>query len=262
MPYDHCKKAGNQGDVVKHVALVAAARHALAATSGKFSYVDAFAGRAGSLLLPGGEWMHGIGRLDRTAPVQSPDLRDWLGLYLARPQLVGSRYPGSALMVWDVATSAGRSISMTLWDISEAAVKDLKQVFPKQRIFHSPVDPSAKAVRQADFLFIDPPAADDEWSTLRNLMACGKHMLAWMPVNAAVRRGSVGPSARSDQQHEKVQALEGVSGTRVLWARGGRTIGCLLAYRSSAEGIAAIRLAVDEVVSRCNWPFREVFHTP
>lgn len=44
-PYDHQTKAGNQGDVVKHPALVAALHGLLVEHEGVFRYADSFAGR-------------------------------------------------------------------------------------------------------------------------------------------------------------------------------------------------------------------------
>ena len=260
MAYDHRAKAGNQGDVVKHVALIAMARHALDATRSVFRYADAFAGPAGSLLLPGGEWVNGIGKVNRLGEVNSQDVRRWIAWYLARPQLVGSRYPGSALIVSDVASEANSLNEMTLWDISCDAVADLRNVFPTHNIVHEPVDASHHAIGGADFLFIDPPALAEQWGLVMSLMAHGKRMLAWLPINAAVTPGSVKASALSEDQFRQVSALPSTYRTRVLWARGGRTIGCLLVYRASVEAAESVRAAVDEVVSVCSWTHKDVKH--
>jgi hypothetical protein len=260
MAYDHRAKAGNQGDVVKHVALFAMARHAIDATRSVFRYADAYAGPAGSVLLPGGEWVHGVGKVNRSGELNSPDVLRWIRWYLARPQLVGSRYPGSALIVSDIATEAERSHEMTLWDISCDAVADLRDVFPGQNIVHEPVDASHRAIRTADFLFIDPPALAEQWASVLSLMAHGKGMLAWLPINAAVNPGSVKESTLSKEQLKQVSALPSTYRTRVLWARGGRTIGCLLVYRASAEAAASVRAAIDEVVSLCSWTRKDTEH--
>jgi hypothetical protein len=43
-PYDHHEKAGNEGDVVKHVALIAALRAVVGEAKGsEFAYADTFA---------------------------------------------------------------------------------------------------------------------------------------------------------------------------------------------------------------------------
>ena len=159
MAYDHRTKAGNQGDVVKHVALLAAVRHAFDVTHSTFRYADAYAGPAGSLLLPNGEWSSGIGKLNRSAEVRSADVGRWIRWYLARPQLVGSRYPGSALIVSDAAAEVRKPLAMSLWDISAEAVADLKQIFPNHTVLHASVDASAEAIGSADLLFVDSSSA-------------------------------------------------------------------------------------------------------
>ena len=260
MAYNHRTKAGNQGDVVKHVALLAVARQVLKSIPRTLRYVDAFAGPAGSLLLPGGEWSQGIGKLKRTIEPSSPDVASWARWYLARPQLVGLRYPGSALIVADAAAEARKGIAMTLWDISEDAVNDLHAVFPEQTVIHASVDPAHEAVRSADFLFIDPPASAEPWPVVRELLALGSHLLAWLPINVAVVDHTVRNSALAEAQLQAVRQLPGTFSTRVLWAHDGRTIGCLLVYRSTSEAITAIRAAVTEVVGLCSWPRKDIGH--
>jgi len=260
MPYDHRTKAGNQGDVVKHVALLAAVRHAIDGARSPFRYADAFAGPAGSLLLPGGEWTSGIGKVARFAEARSVDVAVWLQWYLARPQLVGTRYPGSSLIVSDAAARAKKRVVMTLWDISCDAVADLKQVFPDQAVIHSSVEASHDAIRSADLLFVDPPALADQWALVLGLMEYGRHMLAWLPINVGIVGGSPQVSSIAEDQFKQVSALPSTFSTRVLWAHGGRTIGCLLAYRSSTEGVTSIRAAVDEVVDLCSWTRKDIEH--
>ena len=80
MTYDHRIKAGNQGDVVKHVDLLAAVRHAIDVAPSTLLYADAYAGPTGSLLLPGGGWSSGIGKLNRSAEPRSVDVGRWIRL--------------------------------------------------------------------------------------------------------------------------------------------------------------------------------------
>lgn len=260
MAYDHRLKAGNQGDVVKHVALLAVVRSCLGGTSRLLNYVDAFAGPAGSLLLPGGEWGRGVGRLNRAAAVESPHVGSWIRWYLARPQLTGSRYPGSALVVSDAAVEAGMPVSMTLWDISEAVVADLRAVFPKQTVLHRPVDPAHPSVNNADLLFVDPPGLAEQWPLVLELLQRGRTMLAWLPINVAIVNRKVRLSSLAEEQLDAVRHLAATAATRVLWAHGGRTIGCLLVYRCAPAAVANLRQAVTQVVSLCAWPRQEIEH--
>src|SRR5688572_13202069 len=122
MRYDHRIHAGNKGDVVKHVALVAALRTAMEANRRRsFRYADAFAGPSGTTLRRTGEWVRGIGSVDRGKRPRSRDVRSWLSWYLPRPILPGGRYPGSALIAADVAASLGKRLTMNLWDTSNEA---------------------------------------------------------------------------------------------------------------------------------------------
>jgi len=61
--YDHHKKAGNQGDIVKHPALVAAIAEVVDPAAGVFRYADTFAAYAWNPLIKGHEWQKGIGRV-------------------------------------------------------------------------------------------------------------------------------------------------------------------------------------------------------
>lgn len=265
--YDHSSHAGNQGDVVKHVALLAALRIALEEGSRRLRYVDAFAGPSGSILLPGGEWLRGIGSVNRATSFRSPDVKAWFQWYLARPTVIGSRYPGSSLIAADVATHAGKAVNMTLWDTSPQVIADLRNVFGNQAVVHAGVDANSRSIREADFLFVDPPGIASpakpffpEWPLLLRLLAQGRHMLAWLPVNVTVVRRVAKVSSRSEDQLQEVRDLKGTAVTRVLWAHGGRTIGCYLVYRTTPKAVDAIQQGVMEVVSLCKWPRKEVCH--
>jgi hypothetical protein len=164
------------------------------------------------------------------------------------------------LIVADAAVRARKNLAMTLWDISADAAADLRQTFPNHRVVHASVDPSDDAVRAADFLFIDPPELAEQWPLVLGLMCSGRHMLAWLPINVAIVARSVRISSLAEAQLESVRRLPHTSATRVPWARGGRTIGCLLVYRSTAEAVASIRAAVAEVVDLCSWSRKDIEH--
>ena len=159
--YDHHKKAGNQGDVVKHIALIAALDKVVHNHRGPvFRYADIFAGYAHNPLIRGYEWKQGIGKLFGR---QGLDKNEHTALYerwyLTRPQLLGGMYPGSSLIAADMAAWKKKKIKLSLWDISPSVIADLMKIFSGggHNIFHRPAKPSEKDVRSADFLLIDPP---------------------------------------------------------------------------------------------------------
>ncbi len=64
MSYDHHTKAGNEGDVVKHVALLAVLDSLLGDHHGPdLRYADIFAGYAYSPMIRGNGWEKGVGKL-------------------------------------------------------------------------------------------------------------------------------------------------------------------------------------------------------
>lgn len=177
MVYDHHRKAGNQGDCVKHPALIAALDGVLKPGNAEpFHYLDVFAGHAWHPLLDEKalEWKKGIRALFKPlweAQRLNEHVRLWRDWYLAhRPSMVRSWYPGSSVIAADVCCKHNRHIRMTLFDISDEARGDLRQFFqPLQptelteddwciigRSF-GPTKVKKDAIREADFVLIDPP---------------------------------------------------------------------------------------------------------
>lgn len=71
--YDHNVKAGNEGDVIKHTALMTAASLLMEKIEKTFHYADTFAGYAYNPLKSDGEWPRGIGALyDSGVTLQNP----------------------------------------------------------------------------------------------------------------------------------------------------------------------------------------------
>ena len=251
MTYDHNRKAGNAGDVIKHVALIAALNSATK-SSVKFRFVDIFAGYAFNPVVKGNEWCDGIGRIS-TEPenVRNDSVRLYLKWYLSRPSLRGGIYPGSSLIAHDVLAHQGRKIELTLYDISERPIKSLRHIYGSQNhnIFHRAATIKDSEIFDADFLFIDPPGLFSEhkisYPKLHELIQFTTlprqgHVLFWLPLTHS-----------SQTDAETIQSLveHGFDITRAVWARNAVTPGCLLAYRLGDSAIKRLRLAVEEIYS-------------
>lgn len=279
MPYDHHAKAGNQGDVVKHVALLAAIDRTLDGHERPdFRYADTFAGYARSPLILGGEWKDGIkvladpARLDKLSG--NPHTALWRDWYLGRrPQLLGGFYPGSSLVASDACCRRGKQAALSLWDISPQVVADLMEAY--SGLGHSinarPARHTAKAVRHADFILIDPPGLRSQshpeyppWSSIKAfLTARPKHqsILLWLPVKAVTVRMVNGQKAKLSPPGEDSASWAardeavgiGYGALRVRWATGGRTIGCHLIYSLSDVAGYALQAAVEHVVAVAGW---------
>ncbi len=260
-PYNHHQKAGNQGDVIKHVALIAALERVLESFQGRpFTYADTFAGYAHNPLTTRNEWARGIGKLfgrpELNSNTHTALYAQW---YLSRPQLLGGTYPGSALIASDVCALKGKSALMFLWDTNQACVDDLRKAFEGQnhKIFLEEAKPEQDEVKSAAFLFIDPPNLKEHWERVFGfLRSCSHPLIVWLPVLAAVSKRRVREDSRSNKARYEALKL-GYKVTKVRWARGGRTIGCQLIYRLPDDSSEAMQRAIAHVASILRW---EVSH--
>lgn len=274
MAYDHNQKAGNQGDVVKHVALIAALDPLLANwdRSKEFQYADTFAGYAFSTLIHGNDWKDGVGKLlakndeERLALTLSqleanPHTKIWYEWYLkGRPQLLGGVYPGSSLVAHDLCVQHRTSLHMSLWDIAPSAIAHLLTVYKggEHEIYPRPVVFNEPAITNSDFVFIDPPYASMKrklntplWSDLlRFPQPCHSNFMIWMPVGFHVADKQ---RVEHTAEQRKSALDSGLSATVVRWREGIHTVGCQLFYRLSGESKASLRAAVDQIVLAMNW---------
>jgi 23S rRNA A2030 N6-methylase RlmJ len=184
MTYNHHKKAGNQGDCVKHPALIAALDEALKSTSNSelsFHYLDVFAGHAWHPLLGGKEyeWKKGIGKLAMGAlPRDAPEcVKVWWSIWHDAPEwptTIPPGYPGSAWIAAHRCRSAERSVKLELYDRAEEVRRDLERAFPPSHdvqedmanvcLIGQSMEPNTDLAVAADFVFIDPPG----WQSQRN----------------------------------------------------------------------------------------------
>lgn len=245
-PYDHAEKCANEGDVVKHVALIAALDVVLADwPRDVFAYADTFAGYASTVLRPGGTWARGAGRLhgddalDRNAHAGL-----WRRWYLARPGLEGTAYPGSSLIAADVARRRGVSLAPVLWDIAPGALADLRAIWGRGAEIHDrPARAEDPALQAADFVFVDPPVAI-LGAEVRSYLAPPRRAgsLVWLPLLRDERTDA---------------ALPDHAGIDVRWGGPARTIGCRLFHRLPPPAAGALEQAVRHVAAVAGWTTSE-----
>ena len=285
MTYDHHQKAGNQGDMVKHVALLTVLDCLLKTRQQSvFCYADVFAGYASNILSQGGEWRRGIEGIvarDRSADrghvslTNNPHTRLWWTWYLAaHAQLEGQSYPGSSLLATHVCRAHNVTPHLRLWDISESVITNLQATYRKSchQIFDRPAEPGEDAVRSADFVFVDPPGLRSphqrtypDWCMLQDYLTkrrAGQVVLMWLPVSAVTSPNVEGrmvpltpPGEDAASQIARAFANErGFSTLRVRWGAGRPTIGCvLIAAGLEPEVWTLVREAVDCLVAVAGW---------
>jgi len=250
--YDHNRKAGNDGDICKHPALIAAVDETVAHTSDNpFKYADIFAGYAKNPLREGCEWPQGIGLVAGSHLLSgNRHVAFWAEwARLNDPPTVDRIYLGSAWFAREVCNRRGRSIELWLWETAPAPNNDLRTAFPEAHVFDTAADPDDSTIRNANFVFIDPPDKS-HWNKIRELVGCldqSVSVLVWLPLGADTTQTP--PLEDSVSRRCRDEALElDMCATTIRWAKGGRMIGCQLLYRVNASARCALRKAVEEIV--------------
>jgi 23S rRNA A2030 N6-methylase RlmJ len=132
LSYDHHKKAGNQGDICKHVALVAALDETISvAAEIPFRFADLYAGYAKNPLLEGHEWPNGIGKISGAKLFEgNRHVRLWAAFSgLNQVPRLGGGYPGSAWFAMQVCMHWNRAFELSLWDVGPQHSRIWKQPF-------------------------------------------------------------------------------------------------------------------------------------
>ena len=271
--YDHNEKAGNQGDVVKHTALLAAADAMIKASSGDFDYfdyADTFAGYAFNPLQSTGEWRYGIRNLWRQPGhrCDNANVTFWRDLWDCKPGLLGSVYPGSSLFIFKLCMSKTRTFRARLWDTSPAVIAQLMETYDKQQvtIHPRPAIPDDFKDHEPNLLLIDPPGlrtkSKKQYPDLAELLCffdMVDNTILWFPMTAQ-GKGSPVDETDSSLKAESECLSHGLSVTSVRWSNGIRTCGCRLAYRLPDAAASALRSTVDDVAALMEWDSKNVKH--
>jgi hypothetical protein len=268
---DQAANAGNEGDVVKHPALLAMLRSVLSSGSGPFLYADSYAGSVSYQLPPNGKWRTGIAKFNVAAAAQLPSssaVGTWSARYLrSRPIGVGSIYPGSCRIAADEAAAKGATLQVAAWDTSPVALVSVASEIATARTHSCPASASDPGIRNADLLFIDP-WSNTEWPRVRALMeAAPRSLLVWMPLYPAGSGNKKGVKRTPAMKREgdtsrriRAKSLQlGFNVARVRWDFDPTStrdmIGCQLLFRASSDPstVDAIRNAVDEAATLMGW---------
>jgi 23S rRNA A2030 N6-methylase RlmJ len=248
MVYDHSRKIGNQGDVVKHSVLyncvVALIRHGLA--NGPFKYVESHCGRAVYVLPEGGEWWHGIRKLSEK-PKSLLDNHPFIHAYceaMLTPRMkVGQQYFGSSNIVFRTLRSNQCRLRLELHETEQHAYDDLRRYyFPWGEDVHlhnSCGYEGIQALQQASLVLIDPPAldADQIQKCVTNLNNNKVPFICWTPRNSS----SNGNQQESWKSAEFGQTVDIGRHFNIRWAEPSgaaqQTFGCRLTVSESLADI-------------------------
>jgi 23S rRNA A2030 N6-methylase RlmJ len=260
--YDHNEKAGNQGDVVKHTALLAAADSIISLLNGSFEYADTFAGYAFNPLKPEGEWRNGIGTFKRFASkCYNKHINYWRSLWDTKDDLIDSEYPGSSLFIQKLCISRAKHFKAQLWDISSRVVKELRISYDNQdvTIYDSSASIADFLGRAPDLLLIDPPGLKSkskkqypDITELIRFFNVVPNTILWFPMTAQ-GSGSPAPETKPSLYSRDMCLEYGLSVVSVRWSNGIRTCGCRLAYCLPNVAALALRSTVNDVATIMKW---------
>lgn len=187
--YDHADKAGNVGDVWKHVALLVLLGECASSFTGDvFYYFETHAGRMKYKLSQEGEWKNGIGKL-RNITLHSSDLH-WF-IY-SKMNVVRGEYHSSWSLATELLKTKGISFKVTLCDTAPDVVQSILEDTINQnaqvRIHQTNgFEQVSRLATLPSSVLIDPPYVDEnDWSEVARLIgyfqehACP--FMVWYPV--------------------------------------------------------------------------------
>ena len=200
MSYRHSKYAGNEGDVIKHISLIAALDTLMRSwkqnkgNNGQvFSYCDSYAANGLNLFnsqKKGTKWSKGIGKIHSKLTCNDAKINchfgDWKNSWRLPPEEKSSEYitgfyPGSSLFVAKLfEKNEIKNYKIRLWDINLACIEDQFKTFCKydkstkcfklgskislySKSAFNEINPNPEFnnhLEQADFLFVDPPSLE------------------------------------------------------------------------------------------------------
>jgi 23S rRNA A2030 N6-methylase RlmJ len=194
--YNHCRYAGNNGDVWKHFLLLEVLRQlAFQKKHMSFHYVETHAGPGYARLGENGDWKRGIGRFMGTtnaAPshpyfdIVLPGMEDnclYKGSWVLSCELLRNlKHPNFKLTVHEVSAETLK--------MAGSAIKK-GQLSPWVRLEPKSGYDALQKMADANFVLIDPPyrssdGTADDWSkvfkAVERAKAIGSHWIVWYPV--------------------------------------------------------------------------------
>ncbi len=265
MPYSHDTRAGNQGDVVKHCALITVIQRLAAGGLKKLVFGDTFSGGGRHAKVPRGDWRHGIGKLANNLSLpKDPAIQHYLNKYGGpHTSILYDYYPGSSVIAADF-DGPGMKVVVNAWDISVDAVSDLAAALSvqkpsggKHRVTWG--EALVADVASVNLLLLDPPKR--EWKSMEQFIAglaettCD-NILLWLPVPAVPSGNSFGPGISLPRHSRPAKQLQVDD---VIWNQHPtntfKPVGCQLVYAFKDPSIErAVASCVANVINAMGWP--------
>ena len=266
--YDHSKKIGNKGCLIKHFALTTAVK--LVAENMQsfpsFSYLDVHSGR-GEYDLPGsgGEWKHGIGKFARCRDTlkKDKDLKYFYDVHSLADLEKEKKYWGSSGIVLNVLNDLGiRDRKFILCDTEPSVCDDLRKQFQDVAVEVLCTDGYEKAhiTDDMDLIFIDPPniSPGDHLKPFCGLIKhCiheKKQFISWNLLNGDTANKTMSSECREISEFAK---RKGIPSITIRWTKGwsGQICGCQMLF-SVLQG-NTVTNACNALIKLMDWEISE-----
>ncbi len=185
--YDHREHVGNAGDVWKHFLLLEVANCLLTPDS-SLVYAESHVGRPKYALKPSGDWESGIGRIWPALPLLKDFpyfdiLAEFNSIESLRPLQIKC-YPGSALLVAELARRKKADLLIDIWDIDPAVGAAWNEYLDHLPISFHLDDGFSGAMSllkrsPPGLLFIDPPFTSPGDKEAAEELFCTAISLGW-----------------------------------------------------------------------------------
>ncbi|MFH0823493.1 MAG: hypothetical protein V2B18_12135 [Pseudomonadota bacterium] len=262
--YDHSKKIGNEGDLVKAAVLARLVTGRLEQEPATpFVYAESHSGRAEYILPDNGEWKNGVGKFvsmvteklgadwrNRLLEDQS-NLAPFIRANLTGDIDTGAEYFGSSRMVLELVKQSGKPFSLHLWDTNQLVCNDLKDAYSGHADFsvhHGDGYDGVSRLGRASFALVDPISVAQEkdriLALLASLTSAFTPFLCWTALVGAPDQGFCVDFHREARSRYSV--------VQVTWKEPhDHTWGCRLIIPENLEAVA--RATAAEVASLMNW---------
>jgi len=258
--YDHSRKIGNKGDLIKHFALTVAVKE-MATGKDAFCYLDVHSGRSTYDLPDFGEWKTGIGKFAKHCLDQqslSADLRYFCEVQSVADVSQTRKYAGSSRIILNVLRGVGvKRISPILCDTNREVCQDLGTQFQDAQtveIFCADGYQMAQEVEEVDLVFIDPPDIQDHYqpfmTLIRYCVTQGKPFVSWNPLHGNVPQQIMSRNCLSVVELAEKERIPSIT---VRWTEGwsGQMCGCQMLF--SIPSGNKVANACDSLIGLMGW---------
>jgi 23S rRNA A2030 N6-methylase RlmJ len=262
--YDHSKKIGNEGDLVKAAVLARLVTVRLEQEPATpFVYAESHSGRAEYTLPENGQWKNGVGEFvaivtaklgiawrDRLVEGRS-NLVPYMQANLNGEIGVGSEYFGSSRMALELIKQNGTSFRFHLWDTNQLVCDDLKAAYSglaEISVHHGDGYDGVTRLGRASFALVDPISVAQEKNRILGALSLlarnSTPFLCWTALVGAPDQPFYVDFDREARSRYSVVQVTGKEPHDHTW-------GCRLIIPKDFEAVAKATAA--EVVAVMNW---------